>query len=217
MNLESEHQMTRHAPARRRAAFTLIELLIVVAIIAILAAIAVPNFLEAQVRAKVSRCKSDMRGMATAVESYMVDHNNYPLYGRITQAGVVEEPCMGVGGMAAPDQNEFVCAHLTTPVAYITSRFDDPFATKLPGPEPFIRHINYINMRYHFSLPGAPGAATQEDLLAKTGLWRMIACGPDLDRGFDTKFKNLVYDPSNGTVSDGDIVRTQLKSESLAR
>jgi prepilin-type N-terminal cleavage/methylation domain-containing protein len=35
--------------------FTLIELLIVVAIIAILAAIAVPNFLEAQVRAKVSR------------------------------------------------------------------------------------------------------------------------------------------------------------------
>ena len=60
---------------RNRQAFTLIELLIVVAIIAILAAIAVPNFLEAQVRAKVSRTKADMRSIATAIESYRVDHN----------------------------------------------------------------------------------------------------------------------------------------------
>lgn len=58
--------------------FTLIELLIVVAIIAILAAIAVPNFLEAQVRAKVSRAKADIRSLATALESYVVDNNNFP-------------------------------------------------------------------------------------------------------------------------------------------
>jgi len=58
--------------------FTLIELLIVVAIIAILAAIAIPNFLEAQTRAKVSRDKSDMRTTSVALESFFIDHNWYP-------------------------------------------------------------------------------------------------------------------------------------------
>jgi prepilin-type N-terminal cleavage/methylation domain-containing protein len=61
-----------------RKAFTLIELLIVVAIIAILAAIAVPNFLEAQTRSKMSRAKADMRSIVTAIEAYAVDYNKYP-------------------------------------------------------------------------------------------------------------------------------------------
>src|SRR6186713_1738012 len=63
---------------KKPAAFTLIELLIVVAIIAILAAIAVPNFLEAQTRAKVSRVRNDLRALATGIESYRVDNNSYP-------------------------------------------------------------------------------------------------------------------------------------------
>ncbi|MGC9329227.1 MAG: type II secretion system protein, partial [Candidatus Hinthialibacter sp.] len=58
--------------------FTLIELLIVVAIIGILAAIAVPNFLNAQVRAKVSRVYSDLRSLGNAIEMYALDHTNYP-------------------------------------------------------------------------------------------------------------------------------------------
>jgi len=67
-------------PIQSRAkGFTLIELLIVVAIIAILAAIAVPNFIEAQSRAKISRAKADMRSLATAIESYAVDNNQYPV------------------------------------------------------------------------------------------------------------------------------------------
>ena len=57
--------------------FTLIELLIVVAIIGIIAAIAIPNLLNAIQRGKQKRTMSDIRSIGTAVESYQVD-NGYP-------------------------------------------------------------------------------------------------------------------------------------------
>ncbi len=62
----------------RICGFTLIELLVVVAVIGILAAIALPNFLEAMVRSKVSRTKSDVRTIASAREVSNLDHNRYP-------------------------------------------------------------------------------------------------------------------------------------------
>jgi len=58
--------------------FTLIELLIVVAIIGIIAAIAIPNLLNAIQRGKQKRSMADMRAIGTAVESYAVDNNFYP-------------------------------------------------------------------------------------------------------------------------------------------
>jgi general secretion pathway protein G len=63
---------------RRQSGFTLIELLIVIAIIGILAAIAIPNLLNAVQRGKQKRTMSDMRALATAIEAYMVDTGSYP-------------------------------------------------------------------------------------------------------------------------------------------
>lgn len=63
---------------RKEKGFTLIELLIVVAIIGIIAAIAIPNLLNAIDRGKQKRTMADMRSVGTAIESYAVDNNFYP-------------------------------------------------------------------------------------------------------------------------------------------
>jgi prepilin-type N-terminal cleavage/methylation domain-containing protein len=118
-------------------AFTLIELLIVVAIIAILAAIAVPNFLEAQTRAKVARVKNDHRTIATALESYYVDNNSYVEQGDTTTPadpnGVYIQNTTLVWGQEPPVSpviNKPIAFRLSTPIAYIASTqsvFADPF------------------------------------------------------------------------------------------
>ena len=77
----------------KKEGFTLIELLIVVAIIGIIAAIAIPNLLNAIQRGKQKRTMADMRAVGTAVESYAVDNNKYPAGGSsITVIETVIEP-----------------------------------------------------------------------------------------------------------------------------
>jgi type II secretion system protein G len=63
---------------RRESGFTLIELLIVVAIIGIIAAIAVPNLMNAVDKGKQSKTMADIRALAGAIEVYAVDNNTYP-------------------------------------------------------------------------------------------------------------------------------------------
>jgi general secretion pathway protein G len=68
----------RAKPQRGSLGFTLIELLIVVAIIGIIAAIAIPNLMNAVDKSKQKRTMSDLRSIASAVEAYAVDVAVYP-------------------------------------------------------------------------------------------------------------------------------------------
>jgi prepilin-type N-terminal cleavage/methylation domain-containing protein len=130
------------SPSQRspRRAFTLIELLIVVAIIAILAAIAVPNFLEAQTRAKVAAVKSDLRTLTTGIESYRIDHGLYPegtdnpLNYPESIAEILGDLAPGYYAFRTRSPNGAIAGlngffTLTTPIAYINGPPPlDPFA-----------------------------------------------------------------------------------------
>ena len=62
-------------PKQRRGGFTLVEIMIVVAIIALLAAIAVPGFLRARKRSQASRVVNDLRLIDAAVDQYAIENN----------------------------------------------------------------------------------------------------------------------------------------------
>jgi len=180
---------------RRRQGFTLIELLIVVAIIAILAAIAVPNFLEAQVRSKVSRCFADMRNMATALEAYRIDNVGYP------PSGGPDNPS---------GDNLWRMNHLTTPVAYITSIPLDPFAyDKQTDPVTYRWHMgSYV---YEQLANWGTWNRTYAEAKSRGAVWFLTGVGPnrihDAYYNSGTGESETTYDSTNGTRSRGDIER----------
>jgi prepilin-type N-terminal cleavage/methylation domain-containing protein len=187
-----------------RRGFTLIELLIVVAIIAILAAIALPNFLEAQTRAKVSRARADLRTVVTAIESYRVDNNYYPTYHyAATMAAALQFHLGGVvPGFGLPDPNWQGNNPVTTPIAYITSMPQDPFAARNSSAPPEVREYLYVNWMYGLAqIAGDSHEGSFIYALQNYGPYRLHSRGPDMD-GPDS---GVPYDPTNGTVSDGDI------------
>ncbi len=88
--------MQRSEHRTKERGFTLIELMIVVAIIAILAGILIPNFVNARSQAQTAACESNLRSIATALELYYADNQVYP-----TAAGASVQPAlMTVNGVA---------------------------------------------------------------------------------------------------------------------
>ena len=193
--------------------FTLIELLIVVAIIAILAAIAVPNFLEAQVRSKVTRQMANMRTVATALESYALDHNDYP-----------ETTWVGVNGPWVLEERWKVFpGSLTTPISYVSSNapLDDIFRHAHDFPSELAYQIMYLPSKFYLP-PYQTDTGTYWRQCRRYGLWVVRSAGPDTyyQNRFDMKGDyddggwNLAsYDATNGTVSAGDIYRSQKRAD----
>lgn len=196
--------------------FTLIELLIVVAIIAILAAIAVPNFLEAQTRAKVTRVKNDFRTVALGIEAYSVDYNRYP---RMRNNAYL------ISSLYQPG------SRITTPIAYLSSIPDrdifKPEDSVNANPLGLFQYYFYGDVSAEQSGSNPPAMwLTSMGVYPGRNSFALISWGPEgaLSQGEHLEFKPpfqsflptdsanrwngpQLYDPSNGTVSDGDIVR----------
>ncbi len=83
----------RSSPKNSNRGFTLIELLIVVAIIGIIAAVAIPNLLQAIHMARQKKSLSDLRTVATALAVYQNDNLFYPRIGNSEHIGL--EPHLG--------------------------------------------------------------------------------------------------------------------------
>jgi len=189
-----------------------------VTVVAALAGAAAPNFLEAQQRAKISRARTDMRSLATAVEAYFIDWNVYPPYavgeGSMNAALAPDSPAAALPSLTRS---------LTTPVAYITS-----YPPDLHAPGRTDRGPTYLYWKVQ---PGEkdPAGKTYGE---KAGIgWMMVCAGPDGDydiagnwdvydpsfaqpslrlyTGANAKGDAFTYDPTNGTVSNGDLWRVK--------
>ncbi|MBI1389621.1 MAG: prepilin-type N-terminal cleavage/methylation domain-containing protein [bacterium] len=172
---------------KRENGFTLIELLIVVAIIGILAAIAVPNFLNAQLRAKIAGTQSDLRIMVDAMLEYHLDNNSYHMH----RDGL---------GQQFP---------LTTPTPYLTGFLYDRFqaAPNMNQAAGFVNsktYYHWIPARTHLDLWSGSGPKGHPSLKRATSVKNggvVDGWGPAGVRG------GPPYDPSNGLISLGGFVR----------
>ena len=203
-----------------RKGFTLIELLIVVAIIAILAAIAVPNFLEAQVRSKVTRQISNMRTLATVVETYYLDNNEYPL--------TTVDPFDPASGSEPEAMYKFYPGQLTTPISYVSSNapMEDIFRLPHNFTNPLANQVMWHPSLIYNQPDGPYTHYGSEAIWAaqrnRYGEWVLRSAGPDTfyynDPGVRADYGaggwNLAsYDATNGTVSTGDIYRSQKRPD----
>ena len=185
-------------------------MLIVVAIIGILAAIAVPNFLNAQTKAKVAKVVSELRALSTAAEMYASDCGQFPPHRE-------QETCTEL-----PYHVRY--SFFTTPIAYISG---------IPGHEIFspirvpdnTEQWNIADTYYYTwtnfmsyacrSKPHAlwPYRYTHSFLLRSRGPDSLLESDPVRNLHFieeDIASQDpFIYDSTNGLFSRGDVIRTR--------
>ncbi len=177
-----------------RRALTLFEFLVVVAVIGVLAAIAIPNILEAQVRSRVVRVQNEQQMIASAVELYRSDNNAYP-------------PYYVFPAIIFPRIQRFV--PLTTPTEYLPTIPDDLFnRIDAGGNKVFVYAERQSYLAAQVDMP------LQQNLYDNffggpviSAAWILRSRGPSgrlLMPPFDM---TKVYDPTNGTISVGNITR----------
>jgi prepilin-type N-terminal cleavage/methylation domain-containing protein len=207
---------------QKQLGFTLIELLIVVAIIGILAAIAVPNFLNAQIRAKISRSYSDMKSTMTAIEQLRLDKGVLlvDFWDDNTDWGVerMTKQFNNVGNVGEAQRRQaHVLMPLTSPISYLSALPKDPFVPKnlvdSSGGHSERFGIKGNDVYYYADndpmTAGGDYGGTNYDPPLNEGDYVMYAFGPAAEAmygGSNGIRYGIPYDTSNGTSSIGDIM-----------
>jgi prepilin-type N-terminal cleavage/methylation domain-containing protein len=180
----------------RRQGFTLIELLIVVAIIGILSAIAIPNFLQAQLRAKIARVKGDLRTIKIALLQYDLDHEDLPVT-------PVKNPFNGWDYAT-----RWTLVPLTTPISYLSATvFVDPFNDFHPYGSQYPNYYQYWRRGAGIRTCFLVGASGNRHPTIMADKWMLCCVGPSTSWPSElwggTPHQTPVYDPTNGLVSPG--------------
>ncbi len=201
-----------------RHGFALIEWLIVAAMVAVLAAIALPRYKEAQVRSQVSYTHTDLRSIAVAIEAYQVDTGKYPtLVAPTSQWGPrTESPSTLIIGPSFFNPGRVGISSrfgwLTTPVVYLEAVPRDPFV-------PQGNNSDYDTYDYADAatvLPDGRLGGNRGASISSGAHWHAVGTGPDRINAFGggpttygllTNQLGVDYDPTNGTLSAGDVVR----------
>lgn len=204
------------------SAFTLIELLIVVAIIGILAAIAVPNYMSAMVKAKVARVEDETRGLFVALEAYRLDCNGFP------------QPLN-----EQFDVNNFRSRilKLTTPISYLSTIPNDPFPHSYDNGAGLV-DLNDVEGAKAYCYGRADFAGQRGTLMLGNEYAMIASSGPDgilnqihyyppavthtggsdcpvCSPALSNLLTVILYNPSNGIISHGDIYRWSTKTFSF--
>lgn len=201
------------------------ELLVAVAIVAVLAAIAVPHVLEYQTRSKVSAARANLRTVEHALVAYQVDNSALPP----SVPDVTGDPF----GILADRQ----LAGLTSPVSYIApAAFVDPFGSIrsqtfsfsreliIDGDFPFPELPNPKRSFLYFHYPSFAAMTGINAMDARAA--SVLSLGPDREDSFGVyagfppevfpplavqagylRPGDTLYDPTNGTFSTGDLPR----------
>ncbi len=191
-------------------AFTLVELLVVVAVIGVLTSIAVTNFSDAMVRSKIARVQADLKALSTSIEMYRMDN-----------------------GTVLPANGAFDPAYverlrpLTTPIAYMAQLPTDPFQ---PMESPFMFEEDeahrWENQMYVYNRGDAENGGSQ---LQNDGnyryTWSIASTGPDHRLRYPYYFypkgfvmpEWYVYNSSNGIFSGGEIFARSINASNQKR
>jgi len=129
--VENKTKFHTGGEAMERKGFTLIELMIVIAIIIILAAIAIPNYLRMTQRAKVSAIESDMKAIATALETYNTDWTQYPNNGGSANWTLCKAELTGGTSAVLNKSGNTTVTGESAPIVYITPEAIAAFEKKV--------------------------------------------------------------------------------------